>query len=348
MKKLILLIFAYVIFSSHDMFLKMGTYFLNPNTPSTIKLYNGTFDKSENIIARTRMQDVSLVGNGTRTRVDSNLWSEMNNITILNFNSGEAGTWVAGVSTTANSIELNAQDFNEYLDHDGVLDMLNWRKENNAMEEDAIEKYSKHVKAIFQVGDKNTEDWKTVLGYPIEFVPTSNPYHFHSGDDFSAHLLLNGQPLADQLVYVGSDTQDHGHTHDEGEGHDHDDGHSHDNDEASSHDHDDGDDGHAEEHQHNATQLTTDENGMVTFTPDHEGQWYLRTIYMETVEDAELTHESNWATLTFEIGHGHSHGEAISQTTETAGGMPNYIYWLGGIVMLLLVIILMKRKNSAQ
>ena len=82
---------AFAVFSSHDMFLKMGTYFLQPNTPSTIKLYNGTFEKSDNIIARSRMNDVSLVGNGTRSQVDSTQWTEMNDITILNFTTGAAG-----------------------------------------------------------------------------------------------------------------------------------------------------------------------------------------------------------------------------------------------------------------
>jgi len=70
MKKIVLALIAVVVFSSHDMYLKLDTYFLQPNTSARIQLFNGTFDNSDNAIARDRMADVSLVGNGTRTAVD--------------------------------------------------------------------------------------------------------------------------------------------------------------------------------------------------------------------------------------------------------------------------------------
>ena len=133
------------------MFLKMDNYFLDPNTNAAIQLFNGTFEKSENVIDRNRMLDMSLVGNGQRIQVDSAQWTEKDSITFLNFKTGGPGTWVAGVSTAAKNIALDAKSFNDYLEHDGVVDMLEWRKENNALDHDAVEKYSKHVKTIFQV-----------------------------------------------------------------------------------------------------------------------------------------------------------------------------------------------------
>ena len=239
MKRAVLIVVGFILFSSHDMFLKLDTYYLDPNVESTIVLLNGTFDLSENSIDRNRMIDVSLVGNGIRTSVDNTQWHDQDNATILTFNSGEAGTWVAGVSTKARNIKLAADDFNNYLEHDGVLDELNWRKENNALETDAVEKYSKHVKTIFQVGDLKTDDWKTVLNYPIEFVPLSNPYDIHPGEEIKFKLLLNGSPLTNQLIYVGSGTSEHSHDHD--------------------HEH------QGDDHQHtDATQLKTDNNGVIT------------------------------------------------------------------------------------
>lgn len=288
MKKLIFVFITLIVLSGHDMFLKMGTYFLEPNTNATIELFNGTFELSENTIDRNRMIDVSLVGNGERTVVDTSQWIEKGNTTILNFKTGEPGTWVAGLSTKARNIELNAEDFNEYLEHDGVLDMIEYRKQNNTVEDDAIEKYSKHVKAIFQVGDQKTDDWKAILGYPIEFVPLQNPYGLKPGGKLDVKLLSKGQALSNQLVYVGSTIGEHSHEYSK------DDDHSH-------------DDETGEGHHHDATQLRTDKNGNVSMDIENEGQWFLRTIHMVLSEEEGLTHESNWATLTFEVGHGHSH-----------------------------------------
>lgn len=306
MKRLFFLAFAFLIFSSHDMFLKLDSYFLQPNSPALIQLYNGTFDKSENVIDRNRMIDVSLVGNGQRTKVDTTQWSEKDSITLLNFTTGEAGTWVAGVSTHPRNIEMNAEDFNEYLEHDGVLDMLKWRKDNNALDKNAIEKYSKHVKTIFQVGDKKTDDWQTILGYPIEFVPLSNPYEAKLGDEFQVKLLWQGEPLKNQLVYIGfgNSTHSHSHSHDEGDEH----------------------------HHHGSSQLRTDANGKLSVKITQEGVWYFRTIHLIHSEEEGLTHESNWSTLTFEIGHHHH-------------GIPSYLYFIGGLVLILGLFLWFNRKK---
>lgn len=338
MKKLCFVLIAFVLCTGHDMFLKLDTYILPSHTSASIELFNGTFELSENTIDRNRMVDVSLVGNGERLVVDTSQWREEEGITILDFKTGEAGTWVAGVSTRPRNIEMTAEDFNGYLEHDGVIDMLEWRKKNNALDQEAVEKYSKHVKTIFQVGEKRTEDWRTILGYPIEFIPLNNPYDMHIGDELSVELLWKGQPLANQLVYVGSDAV--GHSHDE----DHDHGHEH----------------ASEEHTHHGKgiqQMRTDANGMLKVKVTNNGRWYLRTIHLVPSEEKGLTHESNWATLTFMVGHDHSHaveehshaeaehshgedghshddGDHHHDHAEEGLGIPSYVFWIGSLVLL--------------
>jgi uncharacterized GH25 family protein len=325
MKKLLLLLIAFLVFCSHDMFLKLDNYFLKPNTSAIIKLYNGTFDKSENVITRNRMIDVSLTGNGIKTQVDTSQWSEKDSMTILSFETGDAGTWVAGVSTRPRNIEMAAKDFNEYLEHDGVLDMLKWRKENDALDDDAIEKYSKHVKTIFQVGDKTSSDWQTELGYPIEFVPQSNPYEAKKGDEIKIKLIWQGKPLSNQLVYIGTAVPTHNHDHDSDANHSHD----HDNDAEKSH------------HHHSTNQLRTDGNGILNLKLNKEGVWHLRTIHLVQSKEEGLTHESNWATLTFELGHGHIHEAHEHAST----GIPSYVYWVGSLVLLIGLFLWFNRKN---
>lgn len=336
MKKRFLLIGALLLFSSHDMYLKLDSYFLEPNTRAEIQLFNGTFEKSENVITRDRMLDVSLVGNGERTAVDPSQWGERDSITTLGFTTGESGTWVAGVSTAARNIEMNAADFNNYLEHDGILDMLTWRKENNAMDLPAVEKYSKHVKTIFQVGDKTTEDWKTVLGYPIEFIPLENPYDLHPGHTLSVQLLFDGEPMAEQLVYVGmaagGGESESGHTHPEGSDH------QHEHADAAEADH-----SHTEE----TTQLRTDAEGIAKVFLPAKGTWYLRTIHLVPSEETGLTHESNWATLSFAIGDGHSHAhEENPQSHQYNEGVPSYIYWIGSLLFVAVLFFWFNRKKA--
>ncbi|MBW1294791.1 DUF4198 domain-containing protein [Aquimarina litoralis] len=208
----ILLVSAFILLCSHNLYIKFDGYFLQPNQQATLSLYNGTFEKSENIITRDRIQDASIIAKGKRVAIKADQWKDQDStITKLTFDTGEPGTYVAGVSTKARNIELTADKFNNYLKHDGVLDMLEYRTNNNLLDQNAVESYQKHVKAIYQVGDIKTEDWKTILGYPIEFVPQANPYEKYSGDKIAIKLLLDGKPLSNQLVYADYIKNAHNH-----------------------------------------------------------------------------------------------------------------------------------------
>ena len=275
-----------LLFCSHDMFLKLGDYHLPPNTPVTLELVNGTFAASENTIDRSRMRDVSLVTDGERVALDTTQWTERGHATLLHLTTGAAGTYVAGVSTRTRTIAMDAQAFNGYLEHDGVLDELEWRGDNDALDQPANERYAKHVKTIFQVGDRRTEDYATPLGYPVEFVPTTNPYDLRPGDELTVRLLLDGRPLPDQPVLIGNDG-DHDHHHHAA---------------------------NAEHHHHAGRPVRTNDAGELTIPITAAGTWHLRTIHMVRLpDDPALTHESKWATLTFGVAggdpsHGHAHG----------------------------------------
>ena len=330
MKRLFFGVLVVILLSSHDMYLKLDAYFLEPNSASVIQLFNGTFERSDNAITRDRMLDVSLVGNGDRFSVDTSAWYEKDKTTYLNFTTGSTGTWVAGVSTKARSFGMSSQSFNDYLKHDGVLDMLELRERNGTLGDSAVERYSKHVKTIFQVGDERSDDYKTELGYPIEFILLDNPYDFHPGHDLRVRLLFNQLPLANQLVYVGNKALAETYTHE---------GHSHSHEEGTDHQHDE------------LLQLRTDERGMLNVPISNGGVWYLRTIHLVEIAEEGLTHESNWATVTFAVGgdHDHEHHEGHSHDHEDhedhEEGLPTYVYALLSLLIIVVLFFWFDRKK---
>lgn len=397
--KALFFVLGFTLLCSHNLYIKMSRYFLKPNQETTLSLYNGTFEKSENLITRDRILDASILINGSKLKIDESLWVDKDSvITQFNFTPVEQGTYVSGVSTKARNIELTAEKFNDYLKHDGILDILEQRKTENSLQEDAVESYEKHVKAIYQVGEQKTEDWKTELGYPIEFVPQENPYDKFTGDKLDVQLLLDGRPLADQLVYAdyvkvfhNHNHGDHTHDHDHSHSHGHDDDHSHDHAQDSEehshgHNHDDGqhsqshdsnaEDEHERQHDHGGEEhfhehkydenhqydndnysnekethshshgklLRTNPQGIVTVDFPEDGVYYLRTIYMTKVADSqELTHQSKWATLTFEVTHNHeTHAHDDHDHEE---GIPAWIFVVGSVFVIGLLFLLFRKKN---
>jgi hypothetical protein len=269
MKKLIISAICIVLLCSHDLYLKTDSYFLKTHQNSEVYIFNGTFDKSENSISRDRIIESTITGPDYNFTPEDSDWSDKDKATHLKFKTEGEGTYLAGISTKARVIELSAEDFNGYLEHDGIIDVLEDRKKNGKLNNSARELYAKSAKVLLQVGASHSDDYNAVMGYPVEFIPLSNPYEAKVGDKISFKLLKEKSPLADQLVYVGNRATSakpsaHGHTHDD-------------------------------------AYLKTDKNGMVTIEIDHSGYWYLRTINMVESDKPDIEYVSNWGTLTFEI-----------------------------------------------
>ena len=81
--------------------------------------------------------------------------------------------------------------------------------------------------------------------------------------------------------------------------------------------------------------MRTDSRGEIQLDLATSGTWYLRTIHMERLDTPELTHESNWATLTFAVGQGHSHEHVEEGHSHDAdAGIPAYIFWIGSFLII--------------
>ncbi|MEE4212543.1 MAG: DUF4198 domain-containing protein [Parvularcula sp.] len=252
---------------AHELFLKPESYKLAPSSPAVVALVNGTFEESDNTIDRDRMVDVTLHGGGKTDHPDLSRWRDVDLSTVLDTEVGNPGTYVLGVSTKPRIITLSADEFKDYLAHDGVTDALEaFEKEGKST--DVRERYSKHVRTVLQVGDTVSDEHERSLGYPIEIVLEDNPYAADPGDTLTFRVLRQGVPVAGQLVYASYDG-----FQTEGEGH------------------------------QRALTMRTDSDGRGRFSPTQAGVWYLTLIHMKKLEsDPNADYESNWATVTFKIG----------------------------------------------
>ena len=230
-------------------------------------LINGTFARSENAIARDRMTDVRVVGPTDAIMSPAlDQWHDEENVAVLEFTAGGEGSYTIGISTKPRVLELPASDFNEYLHHDGVLDVLERRRRDGSLERPAAERYSKHVKAIVQVGGQRSDSWTRSLDYPIELIPSQNPYEVSEGDEFEVLLLRGGAPVSGHLIYASHE----GFASGGGE-------------------------------KLEAVRARTDDSGRARFPISSTGRWYVRAIHMVESQEDGVDYESNWATLTFEV-----------------------------------------------
>lgn len=249
--------------SAHDLFLKLDSYFLAPNAKANVQMLNGTFQSSDGIVRRDRMRDISLIAPDVEVSAAKSIsWLDLEKTTTMEIQTGRPGTYVIGISTKPREIDLKAADFNDYLKHDGIPDILAKRTKDGELGKNIRERYSKHVRAIFQVGSARTEDYKTSLHYPVEIIPQSNPYSLKVGQTLPVLCTLDGKPLVNQFVISGWESVA-GKLH--------------------------------------MLDARTDAKGIARFKLMAAGKWYVKMIHMAASNEPGINYESKWATLTFQI-----------------------------------------------
>jgi uncharacterized GH25 family protein len=249
---------------AHDFFFRPDTFFVSPGATLVLRALNGTFSKSENSITRDRLQDLSVVSSRGRDHLDTTAWSAKGDTSNLTVRTGASGTYVVGASLRARQITLGAKDFNAYLAEDGIPDVLAMRKKSGALNRNATERYSKHIKAIVQVGDRRTGDYSVVLGYPAELVPLDNPYLLRPGSMLKVRAMVDGHAAPNQLIVSGGRKPSGARL--------------------------------AE------SKIRADAAGVARIRLTGPGEWYVKFISMVPFKGTEpIDYESKWATLTFAV-----------------------------------------------
>jgi hypothetical protein len=249
--------------AAHDLFLKLDTYFLPPNTPVRVTILNGTFTTSEGIVARDRIADISLVGPAGTQALDTGVVTARAKSSELRLRTGAEGTYVLGLSIRPREIALTGRQFNEYLQEEGIEDVLAERTRTGTLGEPAKERYAKHVKSVFQVGKARTESAVATLGYAAEIVPLENPYGLTRGKGLSVRCLIDGQPVGNLVVIAGGIGPKGGAIKE--------------------------------------IRVRTGADGIARLPLGAPGRWYAKFVRMHRSTLPGINYESQWATLTLEV-----------------------------------------------
>ncbi len=258
---------------AHQTYLISDLYEMRPGTDNYLTLKNGTFFESGYSITRKMSRDISIVMNGERkTPPDHEVEDVDGNPTFLSTYikvfAEKEGTGLGGVAAHPDYIALPAELFENYLIHEGMVDAVAEFQATNKLGT-IRERYTKHAKGVFQVGELLTDDYKHALDYKVEIFVEQNPGSIKVGDEMSIQVLLDGNPLENQQVFVSYASK---------------------------------------EVPENATvpesseySLRTNEEGRATFKITKKDKWYIQLIHMVKVDDEDADWESNWSTINFEI-----------------------------------------------
>lgn len=251
---------------AQELFLAPTNFFALERSTVQFILLNENHHDSNQSIARNRIVKDQVIGPDFKLELTTRNYNDIDSLTtVLSFETGKKGTYLIGLSVLGRIISSNQQTFDQYLADYGNEALVKKRQEEGTNTKEVTELHQKHVKSLFQVGTQKSDHYNQKLGYPLEFIPLTNPYSLAVGQEMAIRLeLKNGMVLKDQPVFskfrkVGAEAVE-------------------------------------------STQiLVTDQEGVIRFPISASGDWYIASIYFKEHPSNKLDYESIWTSLTFSI-----------------------------------------------
>ncbi len=120
-------------------------------------------------------------------------------LVVGHLNAREPGATVVAMRTNSASIDLPASEFNQYLQEEGLTNVLELRRKFGLMEAPSRESFSRCAKSIVFV-DGQSQGFDQQMNLPLELIPRSDPMSLPAGSPFKLQLLFNDQPLSGALI----------------------------------------------------------------------------------------------------------------------------------------------------
>ena len=172
----------------------------------------------------------------------------------------DEGTNLIAFNSNNAFIEMEPSEFNEYLVEDGLINALEYRKQNNEAGCNGREFYQRCAKTLLQVGDVKDQTFGTTTTLPIDIVPSSNPYELKNKEMFRVKIFYKGSPLRNALIKTW----------------------------------------HRVKNKTQKKDLKTDSKGEIVFPVNTNGKWMISTVKMERLFDNPVCDwQSYWGSLTW-------------------------------------------------
>ena len=210
MKKLLFafsLLTLFVLLSSHEFWLQPNKYIYDRGQEINIRFLVGENFEGENWEGdSSRINNLTFYYGGVKDIISPILFVEKGD--SLKLKQYDEGTSMVTYNSKNSFISLDAKEFNEYLEEDGLTNAIEYRKQHNETDSNGYEFYQRSIKTIFQVGKVKDETYKQATSLPLDIIPLSHPYKISNGDSLTVKIIFKGDPLTNTTVKIWNRTHD--------------------------------------------------------------------------------------------------------------------------------------------
>ena len=190
---------------AHDFWLQPAQWRAAPFAPFNVSLEvgHGPYRQRSPIAASRIERFEAIAANGARADLRGHLHlGAANGDATLGFK--QAGTYLLVLETDDRAeSHLPAIRFNDYLKVEGLTPAIALRARTGRTDADGSENYSRHAKAIVEVGASNRRNAAAAtrrLGLALEIVPERSPLATPRAAKLPVRIFYRGRPLPGALV----------------------------------------------------------------------------------------------------------------------------------------------------
>jgi uncharacterized GH25 family protein len=106
-----------------------------------------------------------------------------------------AGGHLIAIDRSPTNITLEPAKFEAYLEHEGLGAVSKERARLGESQKPGRERYSRHLKALVQVGGTRDATYGTIVGQALELVPEAHPVFVEPGGVLPVAVRFRGKPV---------------------------------------------------------------------------------------------------------------------------------------------------------
>ena len=247
--------------AAHEYWFEPDSFFLGVKQSTQLHLFVGEALKSDEERVYQAAKTTTFDLFSPKGKFDMRSMADDDTSPILKFSADFAGSYLFAMERNWSYITLDAEKFEAYLHDEGMDYIIAERKRLGESKKDGRERYSRFIKTIIQVGDRQTSSALIRTDAKLEIVPLNNPYAKKVGDKFKFQVWFDRRPQANAVVFA---------------------------------DNRDGD-------KITTQKVTTDKDGKASVKLNGKGIWLIRLVQMRRCEQkcGESDWESFWGALSF-------------------------------------------------
>ncbi|HLF19806.1 MAG TPA: DUF4198 domain-containing protein [Bacteroidota bacterium] len=248
---------------AHDCFLIVRPYRVSPGDDVKIELHVDEHFPGKHIVWNPERFTRFHHWYG-RTLLDSVVPDPVKDSSGVLIPIAQGGVHLIAADRSPSFIQLDAKQFDQYLQSEGLDNVLKLRKERKEENKPGREKYSRYLKALVSAGEGEQNTYRQVIGQIFEIIPLENPCAKKVGDTLRLRIFYQGKAVSGKKIsatYAGASEKPD--TYDQS--------------------------------------TRTNREGIASFRLSHKGTWLIRTVTMQSAETPDADWESFWASLTFEV-----------------------------------------------